>query len=97
MSDDSFSIDEFLNPDSRFAMDLPISVCKGELEGMLELRILPKFDPRSIADQAGGMVALRRGELGGLLEARLKPCLPPADSDADSDETSDLALSGFDS
>ena len=97
MSDEPFSLEEFLKPDSRFSMDLPISVRKGELGGMLELRILPKFDPRAIRDEVGsGPVALRKGELGGLLEARLKPCTPPEEM-PDADETTDLALSGFDS
>jgi len=97
MSHEPFSLDDFLKPDPRFSMDLPVSVRKDELGGMLELRILPKCDPQDIQAQVRSrIVALRKGELGGLLETRLKPCQPSPQADARSGQESDLALSGCD-
>ncbi len=97
MSQEPFSLEDFLKPDSRFSMDLPVSVRTDELGGMLEMRILPKCDPRDLQElPRSRIVALRKGELGGLLETRLKPVRPPAQDEDRSGQESDLALSGCD-
>lgn len=97
MSQEPFSLEDFLKLDPRFSMDLPVSVRTDELGGLLELRILPKCSPRELRElPRSRIVALRKGELGGLLETRLKPCpLPPPD-DSRSGQESDLELSGCD-
>lgn len=97
MSHEPFSLDDFLKPDPRFSMDLPVSVRTNELGGMLELRILPKCDPQDSRSRSRSrIVALRKGELGGLLETRLKPCAAAPQDDDRSGQESDLALSGCD-
>ncbi len=97
MSQEPFSLEDFLKPDSRFSMDLPVSVRTDELGGMLEMRILPKCDPRDLQElPRSRIVALRKGELGGLLETRLKPVRPPAQDEDRSAQESDLELSGCD-
>lgn len=96
MFDEPFRLEEFLKPDSKYSLDVPVGIRKGELGGMLEMRLLPAtgrhLDIEEIERDL--RVSLRKGELGGLLEARLKPWVPGPDDGKRQNEDSGFALSG---
>lgn len=96
MFEEPFRLDDFLKPDSRFSMDEPVVFKKGELGGMLELRLLPQVEmQRDLADLERELrVSVRKGELGGLLEVRLKPWRGKAADGTRHDQESGFAMTG---